>query len=83
MYLDYRTSKYKGKVYKFYDLAESYREGGKVKKKRLAALGKLSDEQAQKIRLICKVISNPAEQVTTLVKSSLIPLSKSPRWPTL
>lgn len=66
MHLDYRTSKYKGKVYKFYNLAESYREGGKVKKKRLAALGKLSDEQAQKIRLICKVISNPAEQVTTL-----------------
>ena len=66
MHLDYRTSKYKDKVYKFYNLAESYREGGKVKKKRIAALGKLSDEQAQKIRLICKVISNPAEQVTTL-----------------
>jgi transposase len=66
MHLDYRTSKYKGKVYKFYDLAESFRQGGKVKKKRLAALGKLTEEQAQKIRLICKVISNPAEQVTTL-----------------
>jgi transposase len=29
-------------------------------------LGKLTDEQAQKIRLICKIISNPDEQVTTL-----------------
>lgn len=66
MHLDYQTSKYKEKIYKFYHIAESYREDGKVKKKRLFPLGKLSDEQAQKIRLICKVISNPEEQVTTL-----------------
>jgi transposase len=66
MHLDWRTSKYKGKVYKSYGIAESYREGGKVKKKRLFALGKLTDEQAAKIRLICKVISNPDERVTTL-----------------
>ena len=66
MHLDWRTSKYKGKVYKSYGIAESYREGGKVKKKRLFTLGKLTDEQAAKIRLICKVISNPDEQVTTL-----------------
>ena len=66
MHLDWRTSKYKGKVYKSYGIAESYREGGKVKKRRLFALGKLTDEQAAKIRLILKVISNPDEQVTTL-----------------
>ena len=66
MHLDCRTSKYKGKVYKSYGIAESYREGGKVKKKRIFTLGKLTDEQAAKIRLICKVISNPDEQVTTL-----------------
>ena len=66
MHLDWRTSKYKGKVYKSYGIAESYREGGKVKKKRLFALGKLTDEQAAKIRLILKVISHPDEQVTTL-----------------
>jgi transposase len=66
MHLDYKTSKYKGKVYKFYHIAESYRDGGKVKKNRLFPLGKLTDEQAQKIRLILKVVSNPDEQVTTL-----------------
>jgi transposase len=66
MHLDWRTSKYKGKVYKSYGIAESYREGSKVKKKRIFTLGKLTDEQAAKIRLICKVISNPDEQVTTL-----------------
>jgi transposase len=66
MHLDYQTSKYKDKVYKYYHIAEAYREGGKSKKNRLFPLGKLTDEQAQKIRLICKVISNPDEQVTTL-----------------
>jgi transposase len=66
MHLDYQTSKYKGKVYKYYHIAESYREGGKVHKNRLFPLGKLTDQQAQKIRLICKLISNPDEQVSTL-----------------
>jgi transposase len=66
MHLDYQTSKYKGKVYKFYHIAESYRDGGKVKKNRLFPLGKLTDEQAQKIRLVLRVVSNPDEQVTTL-----------------
>lgn len=50
----------------FYHIAQSYREGGKVKKNRLFPLGKLTDEQAQKIRLILKVVSNPDDQVTTL-----------------
>jgi len=66
MHLDYKTSKYKGKIYKFYHLAESYRDGVKVKKNRLVPLGKLTDEQARKIRLILKIVSNPDEQVTTL-----------------
>jgi transposase len=66
MHLDYKTSRYKDKVYKSYHIAEAYREGGKVRKRRLFPLGKLTDEQAQKIRLICKVITNPDEQVTTL-----------------
>lgn len=66
MHLDYQTSRYKDKVYKYYHIAEAYREGGKVKKNRLFPLGTLSDEQAKKIRLILKVVSNPDEQVTTL-----------------
>jgi transposase len=66
MHLDYQTSRYKDKVYKYYHIAEAYREGGKVKKNRLFPLGALRDEQAKKIRLILKVVSNPDEQVTTL-----------------
>jgi len=66
MHLDFRTSKYKGKVYKYYHIAEAIRDGRKVNKNRLFPLGTLRDEQAQKIRLILKVVSNPEEQVTTL-----------------
>lgn len=66
MHLDYQTSRYKDKIYKYYHIAEAFRKGGKVKKNRLFPLGRLTDEQARKIRLICKVISNPDEQVTTL-----------------
>ena len=66
MHLDYKTSRYKDKIYKSYHIAEAYREGGTVRKRRLFPLGKLTDEQAQKIRLICRVITNPDEQVTTL-----------------
>lgn len=66
MHLDYQTSKYKGKSYRFYHIAESYRQEGKVKKNRLFPLGKLTDDQAHKIKLILKVISNPEEKITTL-----------------
>jgi len=31
MHLSYKTSKYKGKIYKSYSIAESYREGNTVK----------------------------------------------------
>jgi transposase len=55
MHLSYSTSKYKGKVYKSYSIAESYRDGNKVKKRTIWPIGKLTDEQAEKIRYICKI----------------------------
>jgi transposase len=55
MHLSYSTSKYKGKVYKSYSIAESYRDGNKVKKRTICPIGKLTDEQAEKIRYICKI----------------------------
>ncbi len=55
MHLSYRVSKYKDKSYKSYAIAESYRDGKKVKKRIIWKIGKLSDEQARQIRLICKV----------------------------
>lgn len=66
MHLSYKTSKYKGKVYKSYSIAESYREGNKVKKRTLVPLGKLTDLQAEQIRKICKIVSKPNLVMTTL-----------------
>ena len=59
MHLTYSDSKYKGKTYKSYSIAESYRDGEKVRKRILWPIGKLSDIQAGQIRLICKTVKNP------------------------
>ena len=56
MHLTYGYKKYKTNLYKSYSVAESYREGKKVRKRIIWPIGKLSDEQAEQIKLICKVI---------------------------
>ena len=66
MHLNYSTSKYKKKVYKSYSIAESYREGKKVKKRTIWSIGKLTDRQADQIRLILKVAQSEDEVVTRL-----------------
>lgn len=66
MHLSYKTSKYKEKVYKSYFIAESYREGKKVKKRILWPIGKLTDVQHDQLSLICKAVSDPAQVITTL-----------------
>lgn len=66
MHLSYKTSKYKNKIYKSYSIAESYREGGIVKKQELWKLGKLSERQAQQIKLICKVAQDQDLLLTTI-----------------
>jgi transposase len=66
MHLSYSFSKYKGKKYKSYAIAESYREGKKVKKRTIWPIGKLSDVQAQQIRLILKVSQGKGQMLTQL-----------------
>ena len=66
MHLSYSFSKYKDKKYKSYAIAESYREGKKVKKRTIWSIGKLTDRQADQIRLILKVVQNEDEVVTRL-----------------
>ena len=66
MHLSYKTSRYKDKVYKFYFIAESYREGKKVKKRIIWPIGKLTDAQRDQINFICKTISKPSHVMTTL-----------------
>ena len=66
MHLSYKTSKYKDKIYKSYAIAESYRDGGTVKKQIIWNLGKLTEQQAQQIKLICKVTQDQTLLLTTL-----------------
>jgi len=75
MHLSYKTSRYKDKVYKSYFIAESYREGGKVKKRTIWSIGKLTDKQRDQINLICKTISVPGQVITTL-ENIVVPESK-------
>ncbi len=63
MHLSYSTSQHKGQTYKSYSLAESYRQGKMVRKKIIWPIGKLSDQQAEQIRLILKVVQS--DQVVT------------------
>jgi len=57
---------YKGQTYKSYSIAESYREGNRVKKRILWRIGKLTEQQAEQIRLICKVVGDQDQLVTRL-----------------
>ena len=66
MHLSYSFSTYKGKKYKSYTIAESYREGKKVKKRTIWPVGKLTDAQAQQMRLILKVAQGKGKTVTQL-----------------
>lgn len=66
MHLSYSTAKYKGQTYKSYAIAESYREGKKVMKRILWSIGKLTDQQAEQISLICKIAKGKGPFVTQL-----------------
>jgi transposase len=66
MHLSYSTSKYKGRVYKSYSIAESYRDGKTIRKRTVWPIGKLTDRQAEQVRLILKVIHGDDEVVTRL-----------------
>ena len=66
MHLSYSSSTYKGKTYKSYAITTSYREGKKVRKRTIWSIGKLTDEQAEQIRMICKVASGKITVLTQL-----------------
>ncbi len=51
MHLSYKTARYKDTIYKSYFLAESYREGGRVRKRNLWSLGRLTDAQVAQINM--------------------------------
>jgi transposase len=66
MHLSYSTSTYKDRVYKSYSIAESYRDGKTSRKRPIWPIGKLTDQQADQIRLILKVVQSEDEVVTRL-----------------
>jgi transposase len=76
MHLSYKTSQYKNKIYKSYSIAESYREGNTVKKRIIWSLGKLTDLQAEQIRKICQIMSDP-EKVLTSIEDIAVQKSKA------
>ena len=66
MHLSYSTSKYKDRAYKSYSIAESYRDGKTSRKRTIWSIGKLTDQQADQIRLVLKVVQHEDEIVTRL-----------------
>ena len=76
MHLSYSFSTYKGKKYKSYAIAESYREGQKVKKRNIWPIGKLTDQQAAQIKLVLKVAKGK-DQVLTQLKHIVVKDSKA------
>ena len=66
MHLSYSTSSYKEQTYKSYSIAESYRKGDKVRKRIIWRIGKLTDQQADQIRLILDVAQGKKQIVTRL-----------------
>jgi len=66
MHLGYSTSKYKGHTYKSYKISESYRDGKTVRKRVLWPLGKLTEQQADQIKLILEVKQSEEQVVARL-----------------
>lgn len=59
MYLLKQPKKQRGKIYNYYSIAESFREQGEPRIRILFRLGAISEEQAEKIRLVLKIHSDP------------------------
>jgi len=66
MHLGYSTSTYKGRTYKSYTIAESQRDGKSVRKRTIWRLGKLTEQQAEQIKLILEVMQSDDQVVTRL-----------------
>jgi transposase len=66
MHLSYSFSRYRGRKYKSYAIAESYREGKKVKKRTIWPIGKLTDQQAEQIKLVLKIAQGKGQFITQL-----------------
>lgn len=57
------TKKAGEKIYRYYSIAEPYREGGRNKKRVLAHIGALDADQVRRIRQALRVHNDPGEEV--------------------
>jgi transposase len=76
MHLSYSTSSYKGQTYKSYSIAESRRDGEKVRKRILWRIGQLTDQQVEQIRSILGVVKGK-DQVLTRLEDIVVQESRS------
>lgn len=74
MFLKKSTATIKGTQYHHYKIVESYRDGGKVKHRILFNVGKLTDEQAEQLKLAIQVQNNPS---LVIAKESEITVTRS------
>ncbi len=66
LHLHWGTSQYKGKCYRSYSLARTYRKNGKNAKEIVLKLGKLSEAEVAQWRQLLSVFKTPGAFVTTL-----------------
>ena len=66
LHLHWRESQYKGKKYRSYSLARSYRIQGKSRKDIVLKLGKLNEDEVARWRTLLHAVKSPDAFVTTL-----------------
>ena len=66
LHLHWRERRYKGKTYRSYSLARSYRDNGKSRKEVVLKLGKLSENEVQRWRQFLQAAKAPQAFLTTL-----------------
>lgn len=72
LHMHWGESRYKGKVYRSYSLAKTYRQDGKNLKEIVFKLGKLSREEATRWHNLLEVIKNPDSFITTLADIAVV-----------
>ena len=74
MHLTWSQSSYKGRTYRSYYIARSYRDQhGRPRKETLFRLGQLTPQQAQTIQMILRVASDPSAVICRL--EDILPIS--------
>jgi transposase len=66
LHLHWRESQYKGKTYRSYSLARSYRLKGKSRKEIVLKLGKLNEDEVARWRKLLHAVKSPDAFLTTL-----------------